>query len=107
MINRFLGAWPGRVRQREIGRQENMIGADVIREGRDGIVPGVEEALALEHLQRRKVVTFTRETVVFELKDKRGQATFPVYGCKKNQPVPFVSPIFNGLAKSQSRNGHR
>ena len=67
MIDRFPGSRPGRIRQWEVGRPENMIGANVIGEGRDGIVPGIEEALALEHLQRREIVTLAGETVMFEL----------------------------------------
>ena len=67
MIDGFPGARPSRIREREIGRPENMIGADVIGEGRDWIVPGIEEALTLEHLQRRKIVTLASETVMFEL----------------------------------------
>jgi len=50
MIDRFPGSRPGRIREGEISRPENMIGADVIREGRDLIVPRVEKALPLEHL---------------------------------------------------------
>jgi hypothetical protein len=35
--------------------------------GANWIVPGVEETLALKHLQGREIVTLTGETVVFEL----------------------------------------
>jgi hypothetical protein len=49
MINCFPRARPGRVCEREIRRPDNMIGADVVRERRDRIIPGVEGALTLEH----------------------------------------------------------
>jgi len=42
-------------------------GADIIRERRDWIIPSVEEALPLEHLQRHEIVTLAGETVMFEL----------------------------------------
>ena len=67
VIDGFSGARPGRIGERQIGRPENVIGADVVRERRDQIVPGVEEALTLEHLQRREVVTFAGESVMLEL----------------------------------------
>jgi hypothetical protein len=67
MIDSFLGAWPGRIGEREIRRPEDMIGADIIGKGRDWLVPGVEEALTLKHLQRRKIITLTGQTIMFEL----------------------------------------
>ena len=67
MIDGFSGSRPGRIREREISRPENMIGTDVIGKRRDLIVPSVEETLALEHLERREIVSLTCQTVMFEL----------------------------------------
>jgi hypothetical protein len=67
MSDGFAGARPCRIGERQIGRPQDAIGADVIGERCDRIVPGVEKALALEHLQRREIVTLTGETVMFEL----------------------------------------
>jgi hypothetical protein len=81
-----------------------VIGADVIGEGRDWIVPRVEEALPLEHLQRSEIVTLTGQTVMFELVTDPFQIVrITVKSCSIEQAVPISDIARSRSAQDPSR----